>query len=48
MGQTTLYKGELHGVSPDGLEIRAAYPSSGKYKSLDIPKSDIESIHLGG
>lgn len=46
MGQTTLYRGELDDVSPDGLTIRAAYPTPGNFKKLQIAKEDIQSIHL--
>ena len=47
MGPTTIYKGEIQHVSPDGLQIRAAYPTSGRYKYVDIARQDIQSIHLG-
>ncbi|MBN2128016.1 MAG: hypothetical protein JW741_00900 [Sedimentisphaerales bacterium] len=46
LGQTTIYRGELDGVAPDGLTIRAAYPTAGNYKKLKIAKEDIQSIHL--
>jgi len=47
MGPTTLYMGELNDVLPDAIKIRAPYPSSGNYKYIEIPRADIESIHLG-
>jgi hypothetical protein len=47
MGPTTAYKAEIQSVSPDGLKIRAAYPSSGEYKFIEISPSDIQSIYLG-
>jgi len=47
MGRTTLYMGELNEISPDAIKIRAAYPTSGNYKLLEIPRADIQSIHLG-
>ena len=46
LGQMTLYKGEIQEVSPDTLKIRAAYPTSGRYKTIEIPRSAIQSIHL--
>jgi hypothetical protein len=46
LGQTTIYRGELDAVSSDSLAIRAAYPTSGNYKKLEIAKEDIQSIHL--
>jgi hypothetical protein len=47
MGSTTLYMGELNDVSPDAIKIRAPYPSSGNFKSVEIPRADVESIHVG-
>ncbi len=47
MGSTTLYSGELNDVSPQGIKIRAAYPTSGNYKYVEIASGDIDSIHLG-
>ena len=46
LGQTTLYRGELDDVAPESLTIRAAYPTAGRYKKLEIAKEDIQSIHL--
>jgi len=46
LGQTTLYRGEFDDVSPDRLTLRAAYPTAGHYKRLEIAKEDIQSIHL--
>jgi len=46
MGPTTLYVAELNDVSPEALKIRAAYPTSGNYKHIEIARVDIESIHL--
>jgi len=46
LGQTTIYRGELDDVSSDSLTIRAAYPTAGRYKELEIAKEDIQSIHL--
>jgi len=46
VGQVTFYAGELDGVSPDGLTIRKAYPTAGTFKKVEIPKGDIQSIHL--
>ena len=46
LGTTAIYKGEIQEVSPDGLKIRAAYPTSGRYKIIEIARSDIQSIHV--
>jgi hypothetical protein len=46
LGQTTIYRGELDDVSSGSLTIRAAYPTAGRYKKLEIAKEDIQSIHL--
>lgn len=46
LGQTVIYKGEIEEVLPDGLKIRAAYPTSGRYKTIEIPRSDIQSLHV--
>ncbi len=46
VGQVTFYAGELDGVSPEGLTIRKAYPTAGHFKKVEIPKGDIQSIHL--
>ncbi len=46
VGQVTFYQGELDGVSPEGLTVRKAYPTSGSFKKLEIPRADIQSIHM--
>jgi hypothetical protein len=46
VGQVTFYRGELDSISPDGLTLRKAYPTAGNFKKLEIPKGDIQSIHL--
>jgi len=46
LGQTTIYKGEIQELSSDHLTIRAPYPTSGRYKTIELPRSEIESIHL--
>jgi hypothetical protein len=46
LGQTVIYKGEIQEVRPDGLKIRAPYPTSGRYKTIEIPRSDIQSLHV--
>lgn len=46
VGQVTFYAGELDNVSSDGLTIRKAYPTAGNFKKVEIPKGDIQSIHL--
>jgi len=47
LGSTTIYQGELLDIATGALTIRAAYPSPNHYKELEIPKEDIQSIHLG-
>jgi len=46
MGQTTIYRGELDEISASSLTLRAAYPTPGNFKTLEIAKEDILSIHL--
>ncbi len=46
LGQTTIYKGEIEQVLPGSLKIRAPYPTSGRYKIIEIPRSDIQSLHV--
>jgi len=46
VGQVTFYRGELDSVTPESLTVRQAYPTSGSFKKLEIPKADIASIHL--
>ncbi len=46
VGQVTFYQGELDGVTPESLTVRKAYPTSGSFKKLEIPRADIQSIHL--
>ena len=46
MGQTIIYSGEFDGVSADSLTVRAAYPTPGNYKRIDISKDDVQSFHL--
>lgn len=46
LGRTTIYKGEIQELSGDRLQIRAPYPTSGRYKTIEVPRSDIESIYL--
>lgn len=45
-GQVTFYRGQLDGVSADSLTVRRAYPTSGNFKKIEIPKGDIRSIYL--
>lgn len=47
MGSTSLYMAELAGVSPAAVTIRAPYPTSGNVKTVEIPRADIQSVHLG-
>jgi hypothetical protein len=46
LGQMVIYKGEIQEVSSDSLRIRAAYPTSGRYKTIEIPRPDIQSLHM--
>jgi hypothetical protein len=46
LGQTVIYKGEIQEVSPDALKIRAAYPTAGRYKTIEIPRPYIQSLHV--
>lgn len=46
MGPTSIYSAELHEVLPDGLKIRAAFPTSGNLKIIEIPQADIQTIHM--
>ncbi|MHC4518688.1 MAG: hypothetical protein ACYTAS_08885 [Planctomycetota bacterium] len=46
MGQTVIYCGELDAVSGDSITVRAAYPTPGNYKRIDIPRADVQSCHL--
>jgi hypothetical protein len=46
LGQTIIYSGQFDAVSADSLTVRAAYPTAGNFKRIDIPKEDIQSCHL--
>ncbi len=46
LGPTVIYKGEIEEVRPDALKIRAPYPTSGRYKTIEIPRADIQSLHV--
>ena len=46
LGQTIIYRGEIRELSSGHLTIRAPYPTSGRYKTIEVPRSEIESIHL--
>ncbi len=46
VGQVAFCQGELDSVTPESLTVRKAYPTSGSFKKLEIPKADIQSIHL--
>jgi hypothetical protein len=47
MGDVSIYTAELHEILPDSLKIRAAYPTSGNLKIIEIPRADIQAMHLG-
>lgn len=46
MGPTSIYSAELDEVLADSLKIRAAYPTSGNLKIIEIPRADIQAIHM--
>jgi len=46
LGPTTIYAAEIHEVLPGGVKIRATYPTSGNMKIIEIPRADIQSIHI--
>ncbi len=45
LGPTIIYKGEIEQVLPDSLKIRAPYPTSGRYKTIELPRADLQSLH---
>lgn len=47
LGGTTIYKGQIHAVSREAVEVHAPYPNSGRLKIVSIPATDIQSIHVG-
>ncbi len=46
LGNTVIYHGELDEVSVGSITIRAPYPTPGNYKTVEIAKEDIQSIHV--
>jgi len=46
LGPTTIYAAEIHEVLPASVKIRATYPTSGNMKIIEIPRADIQSIHV--
>ncbi len=46
MGATTIYAAQIHEVSPQSIKILATYPTSGNQKVVEIPRTDIQSIHV--
>lgn len=46
VGQAIIYNGELAEVSAESITVRAAYPTPGNYKRIEVPRDDIQSIHL--
>jgi len=47
MGDASIYTAELAEIGPDSIKIRAAYPTSGNFKIIEIPRADIQAIHMG-
>ncbi|UCD53479.1 MAG: hypothetical protein JSW27_12660 [Phycisphaerales bacterium] len=46
LGETIIYSGEFDDVSDDSVTVRAAYPTAGNYKRIEILRDDIQSFHL--
>lgn len=46
MGQTVIYCGEIEEVSAGSIAVRAPYPTPGNYKTVEIAREDIESVHV--
>ena len=46
VGQAVFYRGQLDNISPDSLTVRAAYPTAGNYKRVELQREEIQSIHL--
>jgi len=46
LGQTLIYHAEFDRISDDSVTVRAAYPTAGTFKRIEIPRDDIQSIHL--
>jgi len=46
LGQTIIYNAELDRISDESVTVRAAYPTSGNYKRIEISRDDIQSVHL--
>ena len=47
MGPTIVYIAQIHDISADTLDVKAAYPNSDSVKIITVPKADIQSVHLG-
>ena len=47
MGPVTIYTARIHEVSSDSLKISASYPTSGNKKIAEIPRANIQSLHVG-
>ncbi|MEN6428229.1 MAG: hypothetical protein ABFE13_23005 [Phycisphaerales bacterium] len=47
LGPTIVYIAQIHDVSADTLDVKAAYPNSDSVKIVTVPKADIQSVHLG-
>ncbi len=46
MGQTVICRGELTDISADSITVQAPYPTPGSYKTVEIAKEDIQSVHI--
>jgi hypothetical protein len=46
LGETIIYNGEFDGVSADTLTVRAAYPTPGNFKRMEIARDDLQSVHV--
>ena len=46
LGQTLVYDAEFDRISNDSITVCAAYPTTGIFKKIEIPRDDVQSFHL--
>jgi hypothetical protein len=46
LGRTLIYSAEFDHVSDDSITVRAAYPTAGNYKRMEIARDDVQSVYL--
>jgi hypothetical protein len=46
LGETLIYHAEFDRVSEDSITVRAAYPTAGTFKRIEVPRDDVQSFHL--